>query len=69
MSKEIIQLSKNSVKLCCSGNGCCPTITDLGDGTVKITDDDGNTVIMKKEEAVLVSDGVKTLDEQRLILG
>lgn len=60
--------SQSTVRLCCNNKGC-PTVTDLGDGTVKITDDDGNTVIMKKEEAALISDGVKTLDGQKLILG
>lgn len=58
----------NTVKLCCNHKGC-PTMLDLGNGNVEITDDDGNKIIIKKEEAVLISDGVKTLDKQALILG
>lgn len=64
----IIRQSKNSVRLCCNGNGC-PVVTDLGNGTVEITDDYGAKIIVKKEEAALISDGVKTLTDQQLILG
>lgn len=64
----IIRQTENSVRLCCNGNGC-PVVTDLGNGTVEIKDDDGRIIVIKKEEAALVSDGVKTLDEKTLILG
>jgi hypothetical protein len=64
----IIPVNKNSVRLCCNNNGC-PVVEDLNNGTVKITDDDGNTIVVKKEEALLISDGVKTIDEKKLILG
>lgn len=61
-------LSNNSVKLCCKGKGC-PVVTELADGNVEITDDFGNKIVVKKEEALLISDGVKTIDDQKLILG
>ncbi len=64
----IIKLTDNSVKLCCNGNGC-PVVTDLGNGMVSIVDDDGHKIVIKKEEAALISDGVKTLNEKQLILG
>jgi hypothetical protein len=60
--------SENMVRLCC-GKLNCPTITDLGNGMVRITDDFGKDVEITKEEAKLVSDGVKTLDGEKLILG
>lgn len=60
--------SSTKIRLCCGAKGC-PIIEDLGDGTVKITDDWGNTVIMKKEEAKLLSDGVNLLEGKQLILG
>lgn len=63
----IKQISNNSVKLCCNKKGC-PIVTDIGDGMVEITDDDGNKVIMKKEEALLLSDGVKILEGRQLLL-
>lgn len=63
-------LTNNSVKLCCKGKGNgCPVVTELTDGMVEITDDFGNKIIVKKEEALLISDGVKTIDNQKLILG
>jgi hypothetical protein len=64
----IKRINDNSVKLCCRGKGC-PTVTDLGDGNIEITDDDGNKIVVKKEEAALISDGVRTLDNQQIICG
>ena len=64
----IKRITQNTVKLCCNGKGC-PTVTDLGNGLVEIVDDDGNKITVKKEEAALISDGVKTLNEEMLILG
>jgi len=64
----IIRLNENSVKLCCNGKGC-PIVKDLGDGNVEITDDNGNKIVVKKEEASLISDGVKSLSGETLILG
>lgn len=61
-------LKNNSVQLCCKGESC-PIVTELDNGMVEITDDDGNKIIVKKEEALLISDGVKTIDQQKLILG
>jgi len=61
-------LNNNSVKLCCKGKSC-PVVTELTDGMVEITDDFGNKIIVRKEEALLISDGVKTIDDQKLILG
>lgn len=68
MSAEIIRVSNNTVKLCCNKKGC-PTVTDIGNGMVEITDDNGNTIQVKKEEAVLLSDGVRTLNGEKLLLG
>jgi len=64
----IIRHNENTVRLCCNGSNC-PTVTDLGNGNVKITDDDGNMIVVRKDEAKLISDGVKTLDGETLILG
>lgn len=64
----IIRESEKMVRLCCNKRGC-PTVEDLGDGTVRITDDYGNKIVVKKEEALLLSDGVKTLNGEKLLLG
>lgn len=64
----IKRINDNSVKLCCNGSGC-PQVTDIGDGMVEIIDDDGNKIVVKREEAELISDGVKSINDQKLILG
>jgi hypothetical protein len=68
MSDEIIRVSNNTVRLCCNKKGC-PTVADIGNGMVEITDDFGNKIQVKKEEAVLLSDGVRTLNGEKLLLG
>lgn len=64
----IKRLSERSVQLCCNKKNC-PIVTDIGDGMVEILDDYGNKVIVKKEEALLLSDGVRTLNGEKLLLG
>jgi len=61
-------INDNSVKLCCNNNGC-PVVTDLENGMVEITDDNGNKIIVKREEAMLISDGVKSISDKKIILG
>ena len=66
---NIVRINDNSVRLCCNATKGCPVITDLGDGWVEVKDDFGNTVKVRKEEALLLSDGVKQINEKSLILG
>ncbi len=53
--------SKNTVRICCGKKGC-PTVTDLGNGTVLIKGDDGGETVMTKEEAKALADGVRLLE-------
>lgn len=73
-------VDNNTVVLCCGGNKKCPTVIKNLDGTVKITDDDGNSIVVKESELELIPDalthfkrgGVKEKvdqDNQQLILG
>ena len=69
----IYKITDNSVRLCCKKSAGCPVVTDIGEGMVEILDDYGKKVTMKKEEALMISDGVKVIEEQKkekeLILG
>jgi hypothetical protein len=60
--------SEKTVRLCCNKKNC-PTVTDIGDGMVEIADDYGNIIKVKKEQASLISDGVKILAGEQIILG
>lgn len=65
----IRQIKENTVKVCCGKKGC-PEVEKLDDGMYKVTDDDGNTIVLKKEELKLMGDAVSTLDgEKELLLG
>lgn len=63
------KVNDSTVKLCCGGRGC-PELTDLGNGMFQLTDDNGNKVILKKEELNLIGDAVKVVSkDEKLILG
>ena len=65
----ITRLTDNSVKICCDGKGC-PVVEKIDDNSYKVTDDNGNTIIVKKEELKLMADAVTTLNStDQLICG
>jgi|TARA_R110001583_G_scaffold54894_6_gene167625 hypothetical protein len=65
----IKRLTENSVKVCCGRQGC-PVIEKIDEDHYKVTDDDGNTIVVKKEELKLMGDAVNTLDgDQQLLNG
>ena len=65
----ITRLSDNSVKVCCGKNGC-PVVEKIDDEHYQVTDDDGNKIIVKKEELKLMGDAVTTIDgDDQLICG
>lgn len=37
-------------------------MTDLGNGMVRITDDNGNSIIIEKEQAALIKDGINLME-------
>lgn len=58
-----LKLNPNgTVTLCARKRGCCPVMEHIGNGMVRITDDDGNQVIMKTEQAALIAHGVELLE-------
>lgn len=58
--------NNNKVTLCNRGAGkCCPVMEYYDEEHVKITDDFGNSIIVKNEEATLMAKGVDTIKENR----
>jgi len=66
----IKKINDNSVRVCCGGKGC-PVVEKQPDGRYKVTDDDGNVIIIKAEELELMGDAVKTIggSDDTLICG
>ena len=65
----IKKLTENSVKVCC-GNTGCPVVEKIDDDHYKVTDDEGNTIIVKKEELKLMGDAVNVIDgDEELLCG
>ena len=58
----------DNIVLCGKGK-CCPTIKRVDDDTYVITDDDGGTVKIKKDQVELIPDAVKAINGEQLILG
>lgn len=57
----------NKVTICCGRKGC-PTVEKLDEVNYKVTDDDGNSIIIKKEELSLMGDAVQTINEDQQLL-
>lgn len=51
----------NKVTLCGKPNRCCPTLERLSDGRYLITDDNGNSIIVTKEQAMLIQNGMSVI--------
>jgi hypothetical protein len=65
----IKRLTENSVKVCCGRTGC-PVIEKIDEDHYKVTDDEGNTIVVKKEELKLMGDAVNAIDgDQELLCG
>jgi len=65
----IKRLTENSVKVCCGRTGC-PVIEKIDEDHYKVTDDEGNTIVVKKEELKLMGDAVNVIDgDQELLCG
>ena len=63
----ITRVSDNSVRICCGKQGC-PVVEKVDDDNYKVTDDDGNTILVKKEELKLMGDAVNTIDGNEELL-
>ena len=58
---------ENMVRVCCGRKGC-PTEEKQDEENYKVTDDDGNSIIVKKEELSLMGDAVQTINEDQQLL-
>lgn len=57
-------INNGKVTLCGRGEGkCCPVMERFDDYRVKITDDFGGYIIITKEQAKLVADGLNLIEE------
>lgn len=65
---DMLKLNPNGSVTLCARKTCCPIMEDLGNGMIRITDDNGNSIIISKEQASLVTPGLNTLNEQNLEL-
>tara|TARA_R110001606_G_scaffold397346_2_gene573554 strand:+ start:219 stop:419 length:201 start_codon:yes stop_codon:yes gene_type:complete len=63
----INRIDKNKVKVCCGKKGC-PVVERIDDTFYKVTDDDGNSIVIKKEELELMGDAVTTINEDQQLL-
>lgn len=64
IEKRELRINPNgSITLCGGGKKCCPVMSNIDENTVEIIDDYGNKVILNKEQAKLISSGIKILDE------
>lgn len=58
---NILKLNPNGSVTLCARKTCCPVMEDIGDNKVKITDDNGNSIIIDQGQAELIGDGLKII--------
>jgi dissimilatory sulfite reductase (desulfoviridin) alpha/beta subunit len=59
-----LKFNPNGTVTLCARKTCCPVMEDLGDGRVKITDDNGSTIIIDKSQARLINDGLNLMENK-----
>ena len=59
-NKYSLREEGNKIFMCC-GKAGCPSVESIPDGLIKISDDYGNSVKMKAEEAELIKAAVEKL--------
>lgn len=72
----------NGCKVCsekkiilCGDKICCPTLEKIGENLYKLTDDDGNSVVITSEQAKLLNNGIslfnsnQSLTKEQVICG
>ena len=57
---SLLRKKGNDVILCCNGVKC-PVVRDVGNEKIQIKDDDGNKIVITKEQANLIPDALKQL--------
>lgn len=64
MTNSILNINPNgSITLCGRKNSCCPVMTPVDKDVISITDDDGNKITIKKEQARLINQALDVLEE------
>jgi hypothetical protein len=63
----IRKLDDSTVKVCCGRNGC-PTVEKIDEEDYKVTDDSGNSIVVKKDELELMGDAITTINEDQQLL-
>ncbi len=53
-----LRLNPNGTVTLCARKTCCPTVERIDNEMVKITDDNGNAITIRKEQASLIKDGI-----------
>ena len=56
-----LRLNPNGTITLCARKTCCPTMERINDEMVKITDDNGNAITIRKEQAALIKDGIDVI--------
>ena len=59
-----MRMNGNAIVLC-GGKACCPELVINEVGKVEITDDDGNKVLMDKDQAKLITEAIDQLEDKK----
>lgn len=65
---NILKLNSNGSVTLCARKTCCPVIEKINNEMIRITDDNGNSIIIEKEQARLINDALDLMDNKQVLL-
>jgi hypothetical protein len=65
LSEGLVLVDIDVVRLCC-GKANCPTIKKVEGGGIEVTDDDGNTIKITQEQALLIPEAIEAMSEVKV---
>tara|TARA_B100001939_G_C16628644_1_gene482445 strand:- start:350 stop:529 length:180 start_codon:yes stop_codon:yes gene_type:complete len=58
----ILKQTEDGIVLCC-GRGRCPVLKEVDEDHITITDDNGDSIFVRKDQASLITKAIKLLDQ------
>lgn len=58
----ILNLNNDGTVTLCARKTCCPILEKVGENSYKITDDFGGSIVIDREQAKLIVDGIEVVD-------
>lgn len=62
-TRPILKTNEDGSVTLCARKTCCPVLSKVSEDKYKITDDDGNSILINREQAELIVEGIKAVEK------